>query len=172
MGNTTGSFVGLTAGQITNLDSATEPIGVGVSPVLLMTFANDPDIELFVTEVFAGTGGTASCGAVAAVGQTCTPPGSGVTFTNTSTGASASFSLIGTAKRLSTGEVSAMQGLLTAQFVGASFQQVLAAFVANGQSTTSYSGSFVITAVPEPATLSLIGFGLLGLGFVGRKFRR
>jgi hypothetical protein len=45
--------------------------------------------------------------------------------------------------------------------VGESCQQVLASFATTGSVTASYSANITASAVPEPATLMLIGLGLL-----------
>ena len=36
----------------------------------------------------------------------------------------------------------------------------------------SLVGNATLNGVPEPATMSLLGFGLIGFGFMARKFRR
>ena len=38
--------------------------------------------------------------------------------------------------------------------------------------TASFSSSDAVTAVPEPTSMLLLGFGLVGLAGVGRKFKR
>jgi hypothetical protein len=76
-------------------------------------------------------------------------------------------------------------GNFTTQITGSSPQAIQALFGCTpGQpgtsctnptatATSTYSGEFVVTAasVPEPASLSLIGFGLLSLAFYRRQRR-
>jgi hypothetical protein len=170
-------------GTITTLSQATNPVGVTLAtPTLFITFAPAPgigDISFYMQTVFAGVGGTGSCGAVPAPGQTCTPTGSAVTFLNGAGGnSSATITAQGFARHASDAPgfalASPLQYIFTAQF-NKPFQGVLADFAA-GPITSTYSATATATAattpVPEPLTWLLLGSGLLGLGFLRRRVVR
>ena len=135
-------------GTITSLSPATNPVGVTLAtPTLFMSFAPSPgvgDISFYMQTVFGGVGGSASCGAVPAPGQTCTPPGSAVTFLNASGGNSfATITMQGFARHASDAPgfaaATPLPYIFTFQF-NKTFQAVLADF-ASGPLTSTYSAT-------------------------------
>ncbi len=106
-------------------------------------------------------GGCSTNPLLAAVGQTCTTPGSLFNFVNnpglTTPQATATWVFQGVATDGST-----WQGNFTSQFPF-SFQQVLLNLQNNGSVTNSYSATISASTVPEPGpiTLSACGLGLL-----------
>lgn len=197
--NTTGgtgdlaSYVGQ-GGYIQSMSQATTPPN---SPFLLtdwITFSSEPgnpvaspDIALDLEFLFLGVSGQADCAVAPADGQTCTPiiPAlitpenplglSPYNLQNTPTGSTASFSVRGTARRVSTGEESAFTGTFSAPFLVP--YQTLLASLADGSITSAYSGTIVIERgptgepeIPEPSTVSMaIGGLLLLVGAARRK---
>ncbi len=154
---------------IHDLNNSTEPVGSVFPPQDFIDFTVAPGVPaLLINFVAMGNGGAAGCG-VPANGttppQTCTPAipgGSPITFQNNSvngtvTGSSATWTFSG----ITNGGQSVWNGIFTSQFVGQSYQQVLASFGTTGSVTASYSANITVSAVPEPATLMLIGLGLL-----------
>jgi hypothetical protein len=165
-------------GLFTNLNDAMEPVGTLLpgNGVSLLTFTSSgalttPDIEFFVTEVFPGVGNAADCGSIPAPGEICTPMGSAVTLVNGAGGdSSATITMQGLALRISTGELSNLQVVLTSQF-NTPFQSVLGTLGSDGSVTNTFSASFSATPVPEPVTSVLVGSGLFALGFLRRRKR-
>jgi hypothetical protein len=170
-------------GTITTLSQATNPVGVTLAtPTLFMTFAPAPgvgDISFYMQTVFAGVGSTANCGSVPAPGQTCTTPGSSLTFLNASGGnSSATISAQGFARHASDAPgfaaASPLQYIFTGQF-NKPFQAVLADLNSSGSITSTYSAAATATntdgttSVPEPASGLLLGSGLAALAALRRK---
>lgn len=162
-------------GLITNLSQAAEPVGTTVAPVLFLDFAPSgalpaPDIEFFITEIFAGVGGSANCGAAPAPGQTCTPSGSSATFLNNADGTSSvTITAAGIAERISSSQTDALTMVLTAQF-DTPFQSILTGYETG--ITSTYSATFDASpaaTVPEPLSLSLVGSGLIGIVLLRRR---
>ncbi|MCU1335658.1 MAG: hypothetical protein JWO19_1239 [Bryobacterales bacterium] len=153
---------------------------VGAVSVLnfLSGFTLAPNIAFDLTFINPGIYSAAGCAATpAAAGQTCTPPGSPFNLSNISSGGQLStvisLGLAGNVRNTTTAEVSSFTGVLSTQIDNTSFQSILATLSTPGGSiSTSYSGSFVVTAIPEPATSGLIGAALLGLGFLSRRRAR
>jgi hypothetical protein len=187
LGNTgTGDFAAPYANDpsgvtVTNLNSTIAPVGTVLpgNGIVFLIFNPSvslptPDIKLWISEVLPGVGGTADCGLAPAGAQTCTPPGSAVTFLNTAGGdSSATITANGEAERISTGQFDPLQIIFTAQF-NTPYQTVLADFAATGSISSTESGSFTATAtptVPEPMTSALLGSGLLALGIMLRLKR-
>jgi len=128
---------------------------------------------------------SAQCGPPSASGQTCTPaaPPPFVSPYNLSNfidaqgrlSSNANFSVNGDVRNTSTGAiVGQFNGVLGAEFLGQSYQDVLAQIQANngtGSVIASYSGTFEITAIPEPGSISLVtsGAALAALGVIGRR---
>jgi len=171
---------------VTNLNSTNAPVGgttvpnplpfviFNSSPALLV-----PDIELFLTTLQAGAGTLAGCSAGPASGQTCTLPGSSVTFLNgtitgsgsTATGSSsATITGVGEAERISTGQFDIVNYSFTTQF-NTPYQAVLNIFNSTGTFSSSESASMTASAVPEPMTSMLMGSGLLAFAFILRRKR-
>jgi hypothetical protein len=174
----TGSFVPYNGdtGFLKNLSQASQPVGI---PFLLSNFLTfnpagtvvPPDIAFDLTFIFTGVSGQTACTLPAASGQTCTPiiPGLGLSpfnLQNTQTGSTASFSVAGIARRISTGETSPFRGVFTAQF-NDPYQTYLPTIVAGQSITNSYSATF---RVPEPSSVTMLLGGLLLIGgLVHRK---
>lgn len=185
-----GDFVALanTTGYIQSLNATTSPINSSFSLPNFLTFNATPDIVFDLSYIYAGTGGAcppSGAGActpmIPALVSASNPSGlSPFNLANTAQGSSASFTVAGDVRRVSTNEMSPFNGTFTAQFTNtpgttdASVASILAQFAANGSITTSYSSTFVATAgnpVPEPVTAGLM-LGGLGLIAVARARRR
>lgn len=139
----------------------------------LGSFALAPNIAFDLAFINPGSYTAATCGGVPAIGQVCTPPNSPFSLSNISSGGVlagvAAIGVAGTVRNTTTGEVSSFTGILSTQKPGTSYQEMLAALAGGGSFSTSYSGSFIVTAIPEPATFGFIGFALLGLGLFQRR---
>lgn len=150
------------------------PVVGPISQVNFLTgFALAPNIAFDLTFINPGVDPSADCLSAPAAGQTCTPPGSPFNLSNILSGGSistiASIGLAGTVRNTSTGEVSAFTGTLSTQIDHTTYQSILATLTAGGSFSTSYSGSFTATAIPEPATFGIVGLALLGLGIFQRR---
>ena len=186
----TGSFAPYSGDQgfIHNLSQAAQPINQAFSLSNFVMFdpagtVIPPDIALDLTFIFPGVSGQVGClAATPAAGQTCTPALAALVtasnllglspfnLQNTQTGSTASFSIAGNARRISTGEISSFTGVFTAQF-NVPFQEYLDD-IANGQSiTNSYSATFLATInpVPEASSLTMLLGGLLVAGGILRR---
>ena len=142
-----GDFVALagTSGSFSDLGASL--------PATFATFAANPDIVFTITSLDPGIFSSAACGAAPAAGQTCSPVGSPFDLLNTGAGSTLTFTIHGTAKRISTGAVSTLVGVFTTQFSGSSYQSILSTVGAGGSVTAEYSAEFdVTTTVPTLTT--------------------
>lgn len=179
----TGSFAALnnTTGSILDLNEMVQTPGVPFPPLVgFLTFASAPDIRLDLTSIDVGSFTSTDCFAPPAAGQTCTPPlgfgGAAGTnpfnLNNTSAStSSASITFHGTAVNTATGETSSFIGIFSSQFT-VPYQTLLADIAAGQTVSTSYSATITASAVPEPATMILLGSGLIGIFVIGRKRTR
>jgi hypothetical protein len=167
-------------GYIQGLSEATTPLN---TPFLLgnwLTFFTGPvvvpDIALDLQFNYLGIDSQADCLAAPAPGQTCTPiipalVGSpndplGLSSFNLQNlaggGSSASFSVAGMARQISTGQVSPFIGVFTAA-LDTPYQTALAQILAGEPFTHAYDASFQVSMVPEPGFGIPVLFGCLAV---------
>ncbi|MBV9503206.1 MAG: PEP-CTERM sorting domain-containing protein [Acidobacteriaceae bacterium] len=168
----TGSFAGLTGGTIQNL---TGPPVTGSFPVTDFITFNTPSGNVFfdLMTIEPGSGTAAACTS-SAVGSQCTPANSPFTLIQTSTGSvTISLNLRGVvySGTSSTGTSATLASFSTQSTVPGTIPQILVDVSTVGI-TDSYSANLSATApavIPEPASLLLMGVGLLGAALVGRR---
>ena len=186
----TGSFAPLanTPGNIKWLSNTTAPLNEPFALTDFMTFAADPNIALDLNFIFLGTGtaclpsgNTGTCTPIVPPLTTAANPlgKSPFNLTNTPTGSTAEFSVLGDTRNVASGETALFNGVFSATFTSTpgttdqDVDHVLARLASGTISSAPYAGQFVATSVgiPEPATLALI-VGGLGLMMVGRVRKR
>ena len=176
----TGSFVGEDGTDaVENLNNVSEPVNTPFPPQDFINFTvllGLPSLD--INFIPLGNGGTAQC-SVPASGivppQTCTPVipgGSPITFQNNNvngqvTGSSATWTFSG----VTSDGLSDWTAIFTSQFVGQSYQSVLAQFASVGSVTASYSANVTVSPIPEPGTVLTGGLGVLLAVFIRRRRR-
>jgi hypothetical protein len=166
-----------TGDQVTidNLNNTTEPVGMFPQQPFI-AFDTQPSLPvLMINQVFAGIFSTTQCMLPPTIGQVCTPnipggstpgpfnlsnqPGGGGTIQST-----ASFTVAG----VTADGLSMWTGVFSSNF-NQPYQTTLATFAAMGSVTNTYSGTIVVSPIPEAGTMSLLGFGLVGLSIRLRR---
>jgi hypothetical protein len=179
----TGSFAGLTgtSGTIQDLSLLAQPVNTPLNLANFITFAAAPTLRMDLTGISAGVGALASCFSPAATGQTCTPvfPAlitasnplgqSPLTLANTKTGSIMSIDLRANAVNGGTGATSPAAGVVTAQFAGQSYQQVLETIVSGGTVNASFSATVSASAGATQGKLQ-VGQPTLAVSLAGIDF--
>jgi len=138
---------------------------------MFMTFTSTP-LDFVLNGL--GPGSSTICSGAIGLNQTCSAvAGSPFVLTNLGANTGVSLTAFGVANDGSVGN-STWTGAFTTQISGVTLTQVLATLSAGGTIESTHSASFTVTSatVPEPATLSMMGLGLLGLGVIGRRKRK
>lgn len=140
-------------GTIQSLNSTLEPAGtVLATPIQFMTFATGgSNLQLFLTEVFQG--------------NLPSPPPSPFVLNDTTSGATAAIDFTGYVLNTTDSSKTAYDGVFSATFSGMSVAQLESSVPVD----TPFSGTLSLTPTPEPASLLLMGIGLLGAGVIARK---
>jgi len=173
-GDIPSAIAGNDAANISNLMNPPDIVGgTGFAPATFMTFNNAGiTTQLLIDLIEPGIFTSAGCTATPpAPGQLCTPPGSPVSFVNTSRSqATASWVLDG---------VTDTPGISwTGNFTSAlstPFQTALAGLAANGSVSETFSatitltGTPITTTVPEPGSMALT---IISLGLIATFVRR
>ena len=177
----TGSFTGLSgapAGTIGNLTGGPVTGPIFVQDFIMFNGGLASPIMFDLTNIVPGAGTVAGC--VDTVGSVCTPFANSpfTLIQTTANSVVASLALDGQAYTGTSGTGSSMtNGIFTTQTNISGFStitDILGQLANNGVITgQTYSATFVATpntpSVPEPASLLLMGVGLLGAGIVARK---
>lgn len=182
----TGVFSPLTFGEQGTIQDRTippQPAGIPISVQNWLVF-DDPTFRyaLDLTMILPGAYSSTDCFAAPMGGQTCTPdapppfvsPYNLSNFIHGAAGLSsnATYSVRGTLRNLDTGSTSIRyNGILGAEFLGQSYQEVLQTLLNGGSVLASYSGTLQAEAVPEPSTAAFALIGAAAL-LIGRWHRR
>jgi PEP-CTERM motif len=167
----TGSFAGLTGGSIVSLTGGPTTGTVNVPNFITFSQGVASPITFDLTYIAPGVGSLAACGS-SATGAMCTPTGSPFTlFQLSSNTVVASLQVNGDAytQPKSTGFSNAT-GVFSTQFVmNGTIPGILAQLQSTGGINTTYSASFTASPVPEPASMLMMGLGLVGAGLIARR---
>ena len=171
----TGAFAGTTAVTQGNLAGA-PTLTPNLSNWSTFTGVAGGPIIFDLQTLNAGVGTAAEC-LSNTVGNRCTPSAtSGITISQISTG-QVSISLSGNGIAYTgtsgTGSTLAVVSFTSQNNIPGTITQILAAVQSQAGFTNSVSATYdTSSTVPEPATLSMMGLGLLGLGLIGRRKRK
>ena len=174
-GMETGDFAGLTGGTIMSLSG-----GPATGPVNIPGFAHfttgvATPVTFDLTFISPGVGTIAGC-ASSTPGAECTPIINGqispfTLFQLTSNTVVATLQLNGISftNSAATGSSDTVSVFSTQTAINGTIPGILAQLAAGTPIQATYSASFVATPIPEPASMLLVGIGLVGAGLIARR---
>ena len=151
------SSAGVTTGEFGMIQSLNEPPGAVTLPSAFMTFdTGGSNLQLWATNIPEGS-----------------LAGSPFTLTDTPDGAVASFDVDGYVWDTNTGtKADTFTGTFSATFDGQTVADLFTNLPIDTPFSATFTATVIPTTIPEPASMLLMGAGLLGVGLVSRRKAR